>query len=298
MTDVRRCPLCRTSDQSVLFAEARLDAGQLDQFAFASRKLPEYMHHRLQLCRACDLVYVDSPPETASLQEAYAEAAFDSGVEAAYAARTYVRILGPMFSKLPDRVGAVDIGTGDGVFLRELQNAGFSEVWGVEPSRAPIAAAAPEIRDRIRLGFFQRGAFPDSSCALVTCFQTIEHVADPVALCEGARDLLKPGGLFCLVGHNRRAASAKILGRRSPIYDIEHLQLFSSASLTRLLSQTGFRNIKVRPFWNRYPAAYWTKLFPFPARMKRALISGLNAVGVGQLPLSVPAGNLVAWGVK
>lgn len=298
MTDARSCPLCQSRDASTLFAEAKIDQQRLDQFAFASRKVPEYMHHRLLVCRDCDLIYADTVPEEMGLQSAYAEAAFDSGVEAAYAAKTYLRLLSPAFSQLPDRSGAVDIGTGDGAFLRELLATGFVDVAGVEPSQAPIVAASPEIRARIRIGFFRRGLFPEKSCSLVTCFQTIEHVADPVALCATAGELLKPGGLFCLVGHNRRALSARILGRSSPIFDIEHLQLFSRQSFQRLLTQTGFRNIQVRSFWNRYPVTYWTKLFPLPPRSKASLMKSLTALRIGQIPLPLPAGNLVAWGVK
>ena len=48
--------------------------------------------------------------------------------------------------------------------------------------------------------------------------------------------ILKPGGAIFLIGHNRRRSlSARLLGRRSPIFDIEHLQLFSPRSLRQLL---------------------------------------------------------------
>jgi hypothetical protein len=42
----RYCPVCNSNNQSKVFAEAdfALNLNQLDSFAFASRKLPEYMH--------------------------------------------------------------------------------------------------------------------------------------------------------------------------------------------------------------------------------------------------------------
>jgi hypothetical protein len=43
----RLCPLCGTRESSHLFAEANVGLEALDPFAFASRKLPEYMHWRL-----------------------------------------------------------------------------------------------------------------------------------------------------------------------------------------------------------------------------------------------------------
>jgi hypothetical protein len=45
------CPLCASSDTSFTLAETALDLARLDAFAFASRKVPEYMHWRLLECR-------------------------------------------------------------------------------------------------------------------------------------------------------------------------------------------------------------------------------------------------------
>ena len=128
----RPCPLCGDTQSAVLFAEARIDSCKLDSFAFASRKLPEYMHHRLLLCRACDMVFASPVPDVTELRSAYEAAAFDSQTEAQFAARTYARLLRPYFARLPNKQGALDIGTGDGAFLSELLAAGFDEVRGIE----------------------------------------------------------------------------------------------------------------------------------------------------------------------
>jgi hypothetical protein len=53
----RDCPVCSSADASRVFAEANFDFARLDRFAFASRKLPEYMHYRLVSCSDCDLLY-------------------------------------------------------------------------------------------------------------------------------------------------------------------------------------------------------------------------------------------------
>jgi SAM-dependent methyltransferase len=286
------------SNSSAVFAEARFDPAQLDQFAFASRKIPEYMHHRLLRCSACDLVYASPVPDLSNFQSFYEQAAFDSQKEAGLAAKTYAQLINSFAAKLPNREGALDIGTGDGAFLAELKCMGFSQLRGIEPSTAPMEAATAEVREFIDHGFFEPNRYASESFALVTCFQTIEHVEDPLGLATEANRILKPGGIHCLVGHNRNSLSARLLGRRSPIFDIEHLQLFSIPSIRRLLTQAGFESVQVSPIWNRYPLSYWARLFPFPLRFKRALIGLLNATGIGKLMISIPAGNLVAWGTK
>ncbi len=298
MTIERPCPLCHEVVSSTLFADARLDSERLGEFAYASRKLPEYMHLRLMLCRQCDLVYASPVPDRSELAVAYEAAAYDSQVEAEYAAKTYASRVRALVPQLPDRDGALDIGAGDGAFCGELMKLGFTNVIGLEPSAAPIAVAKPDVRECLRQQMFDASQFPAERFSLVTCFQTIEHVSDPAELCRDAVQLLKPGGALCLVAHNRRGLSCRILGRNSPIFDIEHLQLFSPQSLRQLLSQVGLKKIVVRPLYNCYPLAYWTRLFPFPATVKRTISRGLETTGLGKIPIMIPAGNLIAWGLR
>jgi SAM-dependent methyltransferase len=289
----RSCPVCGSTDAEV-FSEANLDDAKLDGFAFASRKTPELMHHRLLHCRGCDLLYASPAPKPGGLAQAYESALFDSGQEAHYAALTYGGALDGL--SLPDKSGALDIGTGDGAFLEQLVARGFNGVWGVEPSTAPIRAAKPEIRKRIRHGMFKAADFKPGSMSLVSCLQTMEHLYDPKGVAKAAKKLLKPGGVLFLVCHSHRAVSAKVLGRLSPIFDVEHLQLFSPKSVARLLSEMGFVDIRVTGIVNHYPLSYWLKLFPMPRGLNRFLLGFCAATGLGKIPLPMPAGNLVATG--
>ena len=102
-----------------MFAEANIDHEKLDAFAFASRKMPEYMHHRLVECPTCDVLYANPRPGRGrSSAQAYHEAAYDSQDEARFAARAYASFLPKIKAHLPDLKGALDIGAGDGAFLR------------------------------------------------------------------------------------------------------------------------------------------------------------------------------------
>ena len=247
----RCCPLCGSVDQSHVVAESNIDLAKLDKFAFASRKRPEYMHPRLIECPGCSLLYGSPVLSPETLADAYREAAFDGGNEARYASRTYAREVRKIIRRLPDLNGALDIGTGDGAFLEQLINLGFQNVMGVEPSQAPYAAARPEIRNRIRLGLFRPEDYPPAGFSLVTCFQTMEHLWDPLGIARAALPLLKTGAGFVIVVHNRYALSARILGFKSPIYDIEHLQLFTPKTARSLLERAGYQHVQVASFWNR-----------------------------------------------
>jgi SAM-dependent methyltransferase len=306
----RVCPICGSHSGSGAgqgegararareLAPARVDLEALDDFAFASRKLPEYMHWQLAECPRCDLVYADLAPAPEELAALYRDADFDSRLEADFASRTYARFLPRIARSLPDTAGVLDVGTSDGAFLEELVAAGFTDVAGVEPSFAPIAAADPAIRPLIRHDIFRPDLFPSGSLRLITCFQTIEHLDDPLRFARDAHRALKPGGALFLIAHNRRALSARILGKQSPIFDLEHLQLFSPKSLRQLFRASGFDRVELRPLFNRYPLRYWARLFPFPQRLKPRLLSFLQSHPIGSWAVALPAGNIAAIGYK
>ena len=293
----RACPGCGAND-SQPFAEANIDPQALGAFAFASRKLPEYMRHALVVCRNCDLLYANPAPDRKSLEAAYHDAAFDAADESHYAGLTYASYLPRIAAQLTDRKGALDIGTGDGAFLLQLLQHGFTDVVGVEPSAAPVASAKPELRSLIRHAPFRSADFAPESLQLVTCFQTIEHVYDPLSLCREAFALLRPGAALFMVCHNRRALLARALGLKSPIFDVEHLQLFSPKSARALLVRAGFSRVDVHTVVNRYPINYWARLSPIPGALKPTALELLRRSGLGCFALSAPVGNLAVIAYK
>jgi SAM-dependent methyltransferase len=294
----RCCPICGSTDESHVFSEADFDLDRLDDFAFASRKMPEYMHYRLIVCPICNLLYANPVPTLATIAKAYHEANFDSSIEAGCASRTYGTFLTEIIKRLPDQVGAIDIGTGDGVFLEQLLTYGFTDVVGVEPSKAPVAAAKEKIRPLIREGLFRAEDYESGSFSLVTCFQTLEHLYEPMDMCRNAYKILKKGGGVFFICHNRQSFSAKLLGTKSPIFDIEHLQLFSSKSVKYMLEKAGFVDVKIKTVFNRYPLHYWIKLFPLPMNLKHRIISIFKKTRIGDILLSIPAGNMAVIGYK
>jgi len=256
------------------------------------------MHARLAKCRRCELVFANPAPARAALESLYRAASFEAGTESTYAARTYVACLRRTKGLLP--VPTVDVGAGDGAFLLELMRNGFTDVIGYEPSEAPVRSADPAVRDRLRVGFFDAAKFPDDSLGLVTCFQTIEHVYDPLQLVRDIHRILKPGGIAFLIAHDVDALSAKILGDKSPIYDIEHLQLFNHASAATIMRSAGFSDVDVSSVSNTYPLAYWLKLFPLNQSIKQHLLTAMAGPlkPIGNVSISLPAGNLAMVATK
>jgi SAM-dependent methyltransferase len=294
----RPCPVCHSDNEGPVFAKATFDVEQWQHYSFSSRKLPEYVHFRLVICPRCHLLYANPIPTLETLAQNYRDAGFDSTVEGEYASRTYGALAKNLRSSLPNLVGALDIGTGTGAFLQELLEMGFSNVAGVEPSHAPIEHAQSKIRPLIKEGLFNPADFIPASLSLVTCFQTFEHLYEPLETCQEAFKLLKKDGAILFVFHNQKSLSARLLGLKSPIYDVEHLQLFSPDSAQYMLAQCGFQNIRCKMLINSYPFAYWVRLLPIPLALKRMIQKFLNFTHLGSVPLPLPAGNFVAIAFK
>lgn len=299
MDESRNCPLCNSRyDDAMLFLEENIDRARLTEFSFSSRKEPEYMNYRLVLCPTCDVVYAVRPPAEESLAEAYHVAEYDSAEEANDAADAYIRAMRPVLGRLQRRESALEIGTGTGAFLEHLAGAGFTTLVGIEPSRAAIAAAPPHRRAWLREAMFKEADFPPASFDLICCFMTMEHVRDPRAIGLAAMRLLRPGGAFVIVTHDYRSLVNRLLGRRSPIIDVEHMQLFSAPSARFLFESCDFANITIRRFVNSYSLRYWVRLLPLPQRAKQAAGRALAKPGLGSIKLAFSLGNSMTAGFK
>lgn len=294
----RACPVCASRDIAEVKFAQKIDWHRLDDFAFSSRKMPEMMSWRMVRCAGCDVVYTAEVPSGSALVDAYHEADYDSVDEANYAARSYAREIAPAAARLKNRGAAMEIGAGNGAFLTELKKMGFESVIGFEPSSAAIAAASSAARGMLREGIMEADKLPPQTFDLIGCFQTLEHVRDPLQIARDIHGLLRPGGVVVFIAHNYRGLLNSLLGRRSPIMDIEHLQLFSPRSVRRLLENAGFTDVVVRSFWNRYPLRYWLRLLPVSAGLKKRLVGFLETVGLGGMAVSANVGNMLAIGYR
>lgn len=299
MDNFRSCPVCGSGSSSAkLFLKQNIDPERVSAFSFASRKLPEFMCHQLVQCPRCDLVFANQPPDQAVLAHAYHLASFDSAQEADDAAAAYGKALAPVLNRLKSRGAALEIGTGTGIFLDLLKTYGFTTAIGVEPSAAAIAAAPLHRQAWIREAIFREADFEPESFDFICCFMTLEHVRDPNEIVSAAARLLRPGGAIALVTHDYRSAVNRLLGKRSPIIDIEHMQLFSRQSIRHLLARNAFESITVTSFRNRYALRYWIRLLPLAQGLKQRFIHGLEKIGMADMKFSFNVGNMLSFGFR
>ena len=295
----RSCPVCKSSyESSSIFLKENIDEAKINSFSYASRKDPELMNYELSRCNKCDLIFTGYPPTESNLSANYHEASFNSSKEAKDASDAYGFAFSDLFNALKNKRNALEIGTGTGTFLEELKNQGFKNFTGIEPSISAIEAAPKYRQEWIYHGTFDSSLLINNSYDLICCFMTLEHILDPLEIANQSYDLLESGGAVAFVAHDSNAWINRLLGKKSPIIDIEHLQIFSKQSMMMLLKNSNFEKVTVRSFKNKYRLSYWVKLLPLPNRFKKYLLKFLFFLGLSEIKISINVGNLMAYGFK
>lgn len=139
----------------------------------------------------------------------------------------------------------LDVGCGIGTFLRVARSRGW-DVTGLDLSVASVEYAKQTGLD-VRQTRIEDVDPSAESYDVVTIFQTIEHMEDPVAVLVNARSLLKPGGVLVLTTPNRESLLGKILGNRwFGYYNEEHLFFFNKPSFETTVEKAGFEILITR----------------------------------------------------
>ncbi len=287
-----RCAICDREGGAAERWPATFDLEAFSARVFSARRLPDRVHYRMVTCDTCGLVRSDPVANEDLLARLYASSSFDYGREVESIQATYGRALSWLEARSPRREALLEIGCGNGFFLQQARRQGWREVRGVEPSADAVAKAPPELDGAIVRDVMRRGLFAPESFDAVCLFQVLDHISNPVELLEECLAVLRAGGLILALNHNVCAWSARMLGERSPIVDIEHTYLYSPATMRSIFAKAGFTDSRVRSVRNTYSLAYLGQLVPLPAGIKSRLLPALRAGPVGRIRVTAPLGNL------
>jgi 2-polyprenyl-3-methyl-5-hydroxy-6-metoxy-1,4-benzoquinol methylase len=158
------------------------------------------------------------------------------------------------FRHLPKLYGGggrlLDVGCGDGTFLRQAQSCGW-DVVGLDTDTAVVASAVQQGLAVFRGGieYFAEGS---DMFDVITLNHVIEHLHDPVQDLSKCYTLLKSGGQLWIETPNVESSGHALFQRHWRGLEVpRHLVLFNQRSLRKLLSSIGFQQLKELPRYNQ-----------------------------------------------
>jgi SAM-dependent methyltransferase len=285
------CAICGPDAAASQMYAANFSLADFTPTLFSARRLPDRIHFRMVRCDRCGLVRSDPVLRADVLAALYSQSTFDYGEELPNLRRTYRRYISRLRRLDDEQDALLEIGCGNGFVLEEAVALGYRRVAGVEPSSDAIQRADPMIRGQIVVDVMRNGLFQPRSFDAICLFQTFDHLPDPAAILDMCRTTLRDGGLLLLLNHDVNAFSARILGERSPIVDIEHTYLFSPKTMRELVEKQCFTVTAQGAVRNTVSVRYLTQLFPLPPGMKQMAGGLIDRARLGRLNLTLPLGN-------
>jgi len=208
--------------------------------------------YRLVRCLSCTCVWLADPPKSQDMglhyDEDYHKAIVKAGEGSAEIRWKNQRNI---ISRYKNGGRLLDIGCSSGGFLSTMKGTDW-QLFGIEmePSTAQRAKSASGAE--VFVGDAVEALFPEGSFDVITSFDVLEHVYDPVQFLTKVLEWLKPGGIFYAILPNISSWEARIFG--TYWYGLElprHLFHFSPRSVRSLMNLLGLEEVYLAtPPWS------------------------------------------------
>ena len=248
------CPVCRGNGATT--AWAAVGARQPDDLRPSADQFGTTLGTTVR-CRSCGHASLATPPAEEVLAESYGETIDAVSLrEEAGQVETAHRTLAQAehFAK-PGRL--LDLGCWTGSLLVAARERGWAGV-GIEPSLWASERARARGVEVLTTSWRDHG-MPPSTFRLVVMCDVLEHLVDPGAALEHIKSLLEPGGAILLTLPDAGSITARLLGRRWWSVLPMHVQYFTRASITELLTRQGFDVRLIRTHAKVFSARYYVE---------------------------------------
>lgn len=152
-------------------------------------------------CRHCGLIYQNPPPPADESRKYYEKGYYEKlGDRNVSIHKARLSVYRNFLSQCAvyRRTGRIlDIGCGYGDFLRMAQEQGW-EVWGIEPSREAGESAQKVLGSRVLNGTVESVDFPPNHFDVITLWNVIDCLPDPLAALAKIQAWLSPGGVLLI----------------------------------------------------------------------------------------------------
>jgi len=153
--------------------------------------------------------------------------------------RDYHKKFLKLYKNLPPNIKVLDLGCGISEFIAELQKRGC-EVWGVDFDKNFIEIAKKNfnLKNVYTMSFddfFQKQDIPQFD--IITFFEVIEHLDNPLKFIQNAKKILKPGGKIILSTPERERLLVNLAHLDFPPH---HLTRWNREAVSNLFKKINF----------------------------------------------------------
>ncbi len=207
-------------------------------------KLDEYYPTKpLVRCQNCAFVFMKPIPTQKELELFYSDYDYaEQGYLSELTIKRYHELLDE-FEQYKQTKNILDVGCGRGWFLIEAQKRGW-KVYGTEYSKKAIELCTAQGIE-MKQGVLRASDFKETF-DVITSFEVIEHINNPVDEISQVSQLLRKQGLFYCTTPNFNSLNRYYLkSDYNVIHYPEHLSYYTKKTLKNLMKAHGFRPLKV-----------------------------------------------------
>jgi 2-polyprenyl-3-methyl-5-hydroxy-6-metoxy-1,4-benzoquinol methylase len=204
-------------------------------------------------CLKCGLLYLNPQPESKDLDEHYPPEyhCYNQAIEdqtsgfVRWAHGTGLQRRCRVIQKRRPGGSLLDVGCATGLFLNAMRDFGQWNLTGIELSHSAAEYARQRFGLNVVEGSLEKGQFEPECFDIITLWDVLEHLDNPLEALRQVYRLLKPGGWILIKTPDPSGWDAKLFGGSWIGYEApQHLYSFPKQLLARNLTDLGFSRIE------------------------------------------------------
>lgn len=267
--------------------------------------------YRLDRCDNCGLIFLDFRKNYTKILKEYYNEGYFAGDPAFVAYSDYLGdrrvIVKNMRNYLKEilqyqnKGRLLDVGCAMGFLMEEAERVGFQS-YGVDVSPYAIAEAKKKFGKRALLTPLSEINFSPGLFSVVTLFDVVEHLQNPLGDLKKVKKVLRDDGLLVIETGDAGSIWARLMGRKWIFYaPPQHLFYFDRKTMRRLLEQADFEVLAIRRKGKWLSLRYILQLARTSGGSKLAdfLYKAVSDNSLGRFPLYIKLwDNMVVFAKK
>lgn len=271
-----KCNLCGSDHYRVIYKYRGIPA--LGRFKASGNEVSK---DRIVECKKCGLVYVNP-----RLKENKIISSYSSGCDKKFVSqnkgreKTFkksIKVLG----KYAKKGKLLDIGTAGGSFIYVAKQNGW-EVYGIEPNKWLCNWGWKNYGIKINKGTLFDYKYPNNFFDMITLWDVLEHVTDPIKTLRECNRILKKDGMLLINYPDIGSIAARLMKGKWIFLLSVHLFYFNRKTIKHMLDITEFEVVKINPHIQTLSLEYLVqRIKPYSRSIHKMASKIINTFDIG-----------------